>query len=521
MRFSRLNRGSNSNLAQPGATCPKDEIMKALRSSLFLLLVSLIITAPCLSFAQAPPTAVSQSEALQQQVDALQKQVTELQEQIKKLAATDSATQAATGQQEAKGQDTQQETKLSEAAKEIKTEQTAGKATLEYQTESQDDVAAARYDNAPLDPKYPGYFRLPGTKTFLKIGGYAKTDLIFDPRPAGDPDRFIPASIPIPPAANVSNSTLSVRPSRINIDFLVPTEKARTIRFFLEMDFFGSSATTPRLRHAYAQGENLLVGQTFSNFMDPDAGPDTLDFQGPNSQVSIRNPQMRYTYRLGKKTTTSISIEKPSSDVAFSTPDFNSSTNTPSPDGTVQFRHDMENGHVQLSALFRDIAAFLPDGRSDSVFGWGFNLAGLFKVFGKDNLVYQGAYGNGISRYINDTSGLGIDAAVISVQDPRLEAVPIGGFYGGYQHFWTPKLRSSVVYGFLQSQNTAAQVPGAYHRSEYSATNVIWSPIPQLSFGTEFLYGWRVNKNNTTGNAPRIQISAKYNFMQLKSSSNK
>ena len=123
--------------------------------------------------------------ALQQQVDALQKQVTELQEQIKKLAATDSATQAATGQQQAKGQDTQQETKLSEAAKEIKTEQTAGKATLEYQTESQDDVAAARYDNAPLDPKYPGYFRLPGTKTFLKIGGYAKTDLIFDPRPVG------------------------------------------------------------------------------------------------------------------------------------------------------------------------------------------------------------------------------------------------------------------------------------------------------------------------------------------------
>ncbi len=81
--------------------------------------------------------------------------------------------------------------------------------------------------------------------------------------------------------------------------------------------------------------------------------------------------------------------------------------NSPSPDGTVQFRHEMRYGHVQLSALFRDIAAFLPDGRSDSVFGWGFNLAGLFKVFGKDNFVYQGAYGNGISRYINDTSGLG------------------------------------------------------------------------------------------------------------------
>jgi hypothetical protein len=491
--------------------------MKVLRLSTLLLFVSLLIAAPRGSFAQAPVTKAPDVEALQQQLDALQQQVAELQSQIKKLAPADAATESGSGQPQATGQDGQQEARPSEASKEIKTEQSAGKATLEYQTNSGDQEAAARYDNAPLDPKYPGYFRLPGTKTFMKIGGYAKTDATFDTRPAGDQERFIPSSIPIPAPANVNNSTISARPSRINVDFLVPTQTARTIRFFLEVDFFGSSSTTPRLRHAYAQGKNLLIGQTFSNFMDIDASPDTLDFQGPNSQVFIRNPMMRYTFRLGKTTTTSISIEKPSSDVAFKTPEFSASPNSPSPDGTVQFRHDMDFGHVQLAALFRDISAFLPDGRSDSVFGWGFNLSGLFKV-GKDNLTYQGAYGNGIARYVNDSSGLGIDAAVISTLDPRLEAVPMVAAYGGYQHFWFSKLRSSVVYGFLQSENTPAQVSSAFHRSGYGAANLIWNPIPQLSFGSEFLYGWRVNKNNSTGNAPRVQISAKYNFMQMKSS---
>jgi hypothetical protein len=488
--------------------------MKRLRALILLLCVSLLVAAPCRNYAQETASKGQDVEALQRQLDALQQHVAELQDQIKKMAATDSTNQAATGQPEAKGQ----ETKASDASTELKTKQTAGKATRTYQTDSQDQYAAPRYDNAPLDPKYPGYFRLPGTKTFMKIGGYAKTDLIFDPRPAGDPDRFVTSSIPIPPAAEVSNSTISVRPSRINVEFLVPTETARTLKFFLEADFFGTSATTPRLRHAYAQGENLLIGQTFSNFMDPDAGPDTLDFQGPNSQVSIRNPQMRYTFRLGEKTTTSISIEKPSSDVAFSTPEFDAEPNSPSPDGTIQIRHEMEYGHVQLAALLRDISAFLPDGRSGSAFGWGFNLTGLLKIFGKDALTFQGAYGNGISRYINDTSGLGIDAAVISVQNPRLEAVPIVGTYFGYQHFWLKKLRSSVVYGYLQSENTPAQTPGEFHRSEYSATNLIYSPIPQLSFGTEFLYGWRVNKDLSSGNAPRIQVSAKYNFMQFKKS---
>jgi len=490
--------------------------MGAMRASRFLLFFFLSLALASSVRAQAPPAKETDVQVLQRELDTLRAQVANLEGQIKQLT-TDSSSQGASGIQQKPNTDEPQN-KPSEAAQEIKTQQESGKATLEYQTNSQDELAAARYDNAPLDPKYPGYFRLPGTKTFMKIGGYAKSDFTFDPRPAGDQERFIPASIPIPtPTANVSNSTVSVRPSRINVEFLVPTEWARTLKFFLEVDFFGSSSTTPRLRHAYAQGKNLLIGQTFSNFMDPDAGPDTLDFQGPNSWVSIRNPQMRYTFRFGKKTTTSIAIEKPSSDVAFKTPEFSVQPNSPSPDGTVQFRHEMDFGHVQLSALFRDIAAFLPDGRSDSVFGWGFNLAGLFKI-GKDNFVYQGAYGNGLERYINDTSGLGIDATVISAQKPQLEAVPVVATYGGYQHYWLPKLRSSLVYGFLQAQNTPAQTKSAFHRSEYSAANLIWSPIAQLSFGTEFLYGWRVNQDRSTGNAPRIQLSMKYNFMQTKSS---
>ena len=495
--------------------------MKTLTASRIFFCFIVLIAPASWSNAQVPIAKEKKEadvEALQQQLDALQTQVTDLKEQIKKLTSADSASQSGADQKQAQSADTQQEGKPGEAAQEIKTQQEAGKATLEYQTNSQDEVAAARYDNAPLDPKYPGYFRLPGTRTFMKIGGYAKSDVTFDVRPAGDQERFIPSSIPIPAPADFSNSIISVRPSRINVDFLVPTEIARTIRFFLEVDFFGSSSTTPRLRHAYAQGKNLLIGQTFSNFMDPDAGPDTLDFQGPNSQVSIRNPQLRYTFRLGKKTTTSIAIEKPSSDVAFKTPDFSAQPNSPSPDGTFQFRHEMDFGHVQFSALLRDISAFLPNGRTDSVFGWGLNLAGLFKLFDKDAFVYQGAYGNGISRYINDTSGLGIDAAVISAQKPELEAVPTIGIYGGYQHFWISKLRSSAVIGYLQSENTPAQVNSAFHRSGYSAANLIWTPIAQLSLGTEFLYGWRVNKDGSTGNAPRIQLSAKYNFMQMKSS---
>lgn len=491
--------------------------MKMFRASVFLVCALVSALVPFRIYAQAPNTNQTEIQILQQQVDTLQGQVADLQDQIQKLSSANAETEGSTGQAPAKIAGSQQQGRASEAAKELKTGQGVNKATAQYETESQDQIAAPRPDNEPLDPRYPNYFRLPGTRTFMRIGGYAKSDLTFDPRPAGDQERFIPASIPIPPAANVSSSTISVRPSRVNVDFLVPMEQ-RDLRFFVEIDFFGSNATSPRLRHAYAQGKNILIGQTFSNFMDPDASPDTLDFQGPNSQVLIRNPQVRYTWKFSKSTAASISVEKPTSDVAFKTPEFSAQPNSPAPDGTIQLRHEISSGHVQLSALMRDISAFLPDGRSDSVFGWGFNLAGLQKVFEKDNLVYQGAYGHGIQRYLNDTSGLGIDAQVISAQDPHLEAVPVVGTYAGYQHYWFSKLRSSVVYGFLQAQTTAAEANSAFHRSEYSAVNLIWNPLTPLHFGAEFLYGWRVNKDNSTGNAPRIQLSAKYNFMQMKSS---
>ena len=273
--------------------------------------------------------------------------------------------------------------------------------TQTYETYSQDQVGAPRINNEPLDPRFPGYFRLPGTETLLRIGGYAKTDFIYDLKPAGNADSFIPATIPIPAPAAFNNSTISVRPTRINLDFLVPTKSGDSYRFFLEMDFFGTNATTPRLRQAYGQAKNFLIGQTFSDFMDPDAGPDQLDFQGPNAQVSIRTPQFRYSLLVANKTTFSFAAEKPTSDVAFTTPQFTALPNSPAPDGTLKLRREMDRGHVQLSVVLRSVAAYLPDGLHGAVFGWGFNLAGAERLWGNDTVVYQVAYGNGIESGIS------------------------------------------------------------------------------------------------------------------------
>jgi hypothetical protein len=264
------------------------------RMLLRALLGSIVALSGSCVLAQRSDTA--RVDALQNQLEALQSQMNQLKE-LQKISDGTTVTNISSSAPPQEPDSKQQvASDLNERA-----QHKVGAATSNYQTYSEDPAAAPRVDNAPLDPRYPGYFRLPGTKTLLKIGRYFKTDFIRDIRPSGDTDRFITSSIPVPTTGGGTNSTVSVRPTRLSLDFLIPTDTSASARFYLEGDLFGSNATTPRMRHAYAQYKNFLIGQTFSNFQDPDAGPDQLDFQGPNAQVSLRNPQFRYSIPLAKK----------------------------------------------------------------------------------------------------------------------------------------------------------------------------------------------------------------------------
>jgi hypothetical protein len=159
----------------------------------------------------------------------------------------------------------------------------------------------------------------------------------------------------------------------------------------------------------------------------------------------------------------------------------------------------------------------VPDGRSDSAFGWGFNVSTGVRTFGKDNIIFAYAAGHGISRYIQDTSGLGIDAEPASLTS--IKSTPAVGVEAAYQHYWLKNLRSSAVYSYaaVDNSNFALQTSSfhPYNHSTYTAANLIWNPIGSLYVGAEFLYGWAMRQDGLSANAPRIQFSAKYSFVKV------
>ena len=52
----------------------------------------------------------------------------------------------------------------------------------------------------------------------------------------------------------------------------------------------------------------------------------------------------------------------------------------------------------------------------------------------------------------------------------------------------------------------------AYHSTQRLLVNLIWSPIPSIDIGLEYLYGRRRNKDGKEGSADQLQVATYFRF---------
>ena len=379
----------------------------------------------------------------------------------------------------------------------------------------QDSYAEARLDNAPFDPSLRGFWALPGTHSMMRIGGYIRTDAIYDFADLGNRNQFRPESIPTP-NLGTNNYNMSVRASRLSLESRTDTS-LDVLRTYIEVDFVGpGNSVELRVRHMYGQLKNLLVGQTWSTFSDSDVIPETADFNGPNSWIFQFNPQVRYSYALNKENHVMVSVEQPDGGIPATTPVTGqpiTSTN-PIPDFVVRYRHETDDNHFNTAALFRSIGGVdTATGQSAHVFGYGVMASGLLRLQSRDNFVFQAVLGQGIARYFNDTGNLGLDAGFTS--GGTLKAQPAYGGFASLQHFWSEKWRSNVTYGFLQVNTTDLSPANTYKRTQYTDWNLMYSSGEGFTVGGGLIWGQRVDKNDVSGEGFRINIVMQYDLVSL------
>lgn len=374
----------------------------------------------------------------------------------------------------------------------------------------EDADVAARADNVlpPGQEGLEGYFPIRGTSTWMRISGYAKLDAMFDSDDAGDPDLFVTSAIPVGAQDGRGAFNMHARQTRLTLDVRRPTAYG-WLRFVLQNDFFGSGGSYGyRLRNAYGQLGNTYAGYGFSAFMDLDSTPDTLDFAGAGSMPSARLASVRRYFPLRGGHQLFVAAEHNPPEL---TGPAGSEARTTVPGLVFGYRHESERAHLQATGLLRHIAYDSATG-SDGTSGGGLTVSGSLEAGGDGFLVYGALAGRGIAAYTGDLAGLGLDAVIDG--DGSLALLDEWGGWVGYTHAWTPAWRSTLAWGRLYLEHSGLLDPSVFHRSDYVAANLVYSPLPSWSWGVEVLYGRLQLQDASSGDVFRLQTSLKYDFIK-------
>jgi hypothetical protein len=371
-------------------------------------------------------------------------------------------------------------------------------------------LSAGRASDYTLTPQYRGFIPVPNTVFAIKFNAKPRVDFVGDTGNPGTDFRFVPAKFP----ANESNGwqfSGNANGSQLRLDIKAP-EQPGNFRFYYQNDFFGSNDSNMnyRLQHLYGQYYGFLGGFTYGVFEDPDAWPDTVDYEGPNSVIFSRRALFHYKVELSDEWQLTLAMEDPDIFVD-TTGDVGADQRSRAPDTGFNIRWvPGDLGHVQFSSIYRSIAVNGDTFSNDDVFGWGLNTAGSLNITSKDTLQFWFVYGEGIGGMGNDTSFEDSDAAFNSSGD--LEALEYWSTMVALTHRWAPRWRSTATHGYVNLENVGSQDADAYHASHYASLNLMYQVYKRLSIGVEGLYGWKEVNDGRDTDLFRFQLGLAYSL---------
>jgi len=193
-------------------------------------------------------------------------------------------------------------------------------------------------------------------KTDVKFGGYIKIDSMWSDFSAGTisgnsigRDFYVASTVAVS-ETDVSDDAvfdMNARQSRFNMATTTQLASGKIIRSKIELDFVVSpggnervsNSYAPRIRHAFITYDGWLFGQTWSNFQNVAALPETMDFVGPaEGTVFVRQAQLRYSTGGW-----SFAIENPESTITVNGARLETD-DAVMPDVSVKYTHQAEWG---------------------------------------------------------------------------------------------------------------------------------------------------------------------------------
>ena len=415
-----------------------------------------------------------------------------------------------------------------------------------------------------ISPYPEGYISVPGTNSAIKIGGRIKADATYYAGKPGDVSggELIARNVGI----NKVNSTNgdghfngTVQGSRFEMNSLTRTSSG-DVKARFQSDFYGangsggagadSSSTNYglRVRQAYVEWANILVGQIESNFFDADLAPDTLDNQG-QIVTPPRRVQLRYMQKVCDGLSLTVAVEKGETDYmsqAAVGQDNANNGKTSVPDFTARLTYEGKQGLVSLRGIMRTLQVNVAKGDAISTAtgtatsavdfkskqtAWGLGVSGKYITTGLSNLYAQVNVGDGLGYLIDDASNqaayLQVPTQTNHTTQARFDTNMVTNGAAGYEHWWTEAFRTNVSGSYTKIKNSpfspvSSGVNQINSRIKKMVVNAIYSPAKSIDIGVELMLVKRqtiggVTADGTiyrggTGKAAQLMTSFIYKF---------
>lgn len=353
----------------------------------------------------------------------------------------------------------------------------------------------------------------------FSLGGFVALRAAYDAGGIVENIDFVTYDIPV--AGNYATRqklTLDASTSRLFLKAIANTRAVGRVVIYLDGDFRGGAANsyTPRLRSAYVSLLGLTLGRDVTTFCDLEAAPATVDFQGPNAYNFNFATLVRYERSFAEgRLSFGVAAEMPVVSGTYGEGFDAIQQRVPDIPFYLQYAWGGDrSSHIRASAVVRNMYLHDLTRKSDtSLTGWGVQFSGTIRCCDPLRLFMNGVYGKGITPYIQDLTGSGLDFTPCPRDETRIRTMPMWGWQAAAQIALTPRLFLSGGYSTVRVQRSLGfYAADEYKRGQYVFGNVFYTIAPRCKVAGEYLYGSRRDMAAGKGHANRVNVMLQYGF---------
>lgn len=254
-----------------------------------------------------------------------------------------------------------------------------------------------------------------------------------------------------------------------------------------------------------------------TTFCDLLAGPQTVDFRGPNAYNFNFNTMIRFEQPfLRDHWTFALAAEMPRVNATYG--ENFSRISQRVPDGVVYLQYAWGKGrrnHLRASGVVRDM--YLHNnlsGENTTRVGWGTQFSGHIAFNSFLDIFFNGVYGEGISPYIQDLAGAPYDLMADPANPGSIKTMPMWGWQAAGRLSFVPGVFwVSGGYSNVNIENDDnLMTPDQYKKGQYIFANMFCNISSNCTLAVEYLRGYRENFSELQNTANRISLMVQYNF---------